>query len=860
MTTAELDGIASSSALRNQAFDVTGFLIFASPYFVQVLEGPPDAVAAMYSTISQDPRHTDRIVVMDVHPESRNFADWQLKMADMHLVSLPLIRELLTQLVMCFTGMWAYFPRDAAALLLQGRVPMEEIPRSLQLVVAFIHVSQYREMLQNESLRPRLPELLTAFADVCSTSIDASGGRVAKFVNGCCMAYWPRSQATQAVECIAAILRELAAVRGAHPEGDRPLRLLSATAGMHLGHALLCNAGTHKADFTLLGDCVNTAARISQLATKLRCAVLLTSEVVAAADISLAPQLETAGLHTVAGREHPVQCHRYRLAIPDVAALQAQIDRFRAAHTSPQPSPQRSGRHTLHLQTLGIAPTDDTWETGSHHCPPATPPGMVPSCPLLSPQSSARVRHASALQKGSPGPSNDTNLTSLTYISHMPQMGEEGLAWIQSSAIPWNTAHSITSSLMYLDGLVVQTMEGPQSSVSELWRRVQGDPRHRDLVVVLQTPLTRRRCTEVLAVEVVSDQTFEMFPAVRDIMAQLARSFVSLETYVPATVVRQLRAGADLRTIKPWSQDVVMLASDLCSFTTMSEAAPLQGLWHVCTVFIDLCSAAILEHGGEVVKLIGDCVVAHFPAAAAPAALEAAQAIVKGCQETRRAYHSALDFRSLLYCGVGLDSGSVVMAHTGSRLTRDFAVIGEVKMRVLELEALTRRSGRAIVASEALVAHLGGQLRGLKKLPSAFQVNGLAVYAMLGVDWTLNPTRIKRDIAALRHVDGAELERSLRRISSSLIHSKLFGREPSFAYGTRSPPRTPSCWPATADRQSPVSLLDAPFQPDVPLASCSLGAPDSFPPSPNFSATPPYAAKSKSPWARWLFCVPCRPT
>lgn len=41
--------------------------------------------------------------------------------------------------------------------------------------------------------------------------------------------------------------------------------------------ALLCNAGTCRADFTLLGDMVNTAARVAALAVRLQSKLLLSS-------------------------------------------------------------------------------------------------------------------------------------------------------------------------------------------------------------------------------------------------------------------------------------------------------------------------------------------------------------------------------------------------------------------------------------------------------------------------------------------------------------------------------------------------------------------------------------------------------
>jgi len=45
----------------------------------------------------------------------------------------------------------------------------------------------------------------------------------------------------------------------------------------------------------------------------------------------------------------------------------------------------------------------------------------------------------------------------------------------------------------------------------------------------------------------------------------------------------------------------------------------------ICNTFIDACTSAICQEGGEVIKLIGDCVTAYFPGNAADAAVAAAQ-------------------------------------------------------------------------------------------------------------------------------------------------------------------------------------------------------------------------------------------
>lgn len=51
-----------------------------------------------------------------------------------------------------------------------------------------------------------------------------------------------------------------------HEPPNSALSMLHVVAGMHCGSTLLCNAGTKRSDFTLLGDSINTCARSSYLA------------------------------------------------------------------------------------------------------------------------------------------------------------------------------------------------------------------------------------------------------------------------------------------------------------------------------------------------------------------------------------------------------------------------------------------------------------------------------------------------------------------------------------------------------------------------------------------------------------------
>lgn len=59
----------------NKACGVTGGLIYTDGWFVQVLEGPADAVAETFARIQRDPRHTGVEVLVEAPADEREFTD-----------------------------------------------------------------------------------------------------------------------------------------------------------------------------------------------------------------------------------------------------------------------------------------------------------------------------------------------------------------------------------------------------------------------------------------------------------------------------------------------------------------------------------------------------------------------------------------------------------------------------------------------------------------------------------------------------------------------------------------------------------------------------------------------------------------
>ena len=74
----ELVQILRVSHRNNTAAGVTGALLHADGNLMHVLEGPPDAVDAVYDRVRRDPRHHGVLLLLETRVDERSFADWSI--------------------------------------------------------------------------------------------------------------------------------------------------------------------------------------------------------------------------------------------------------------------------------------------------------------------------------------------------------------------------------------------------------------------------------------------------------------------------------------------------------------------------------------------------------------------------------------------------------------------------------------------------------------------------------------------------------------------------------------------------------------------------------------------------------------
>lgn len=70
--------IVYPASRRNRELEITGCLWFDATRFLQILEGPEDAVKKVYDAISRDKRHANIRTLCSNPKQTRNFERWSM--------------------------------------------------------------------------------------------------------------------------------------------------------------------------------------------------------------------------------------------------------------------------------------------------------------------------------------------------------------------------------------------------------------------------------------------------------------------------------------------------------------------------------------------------------------------------------------------------------------------------------------------------------------------------------------------------------------------------------------------------------------------------------------------------------------
>lgn len=185
----------------------------------------------------------------------------------------------------------------------------------------------------------------------------------------------------------------------------------------------------------------------------------------------------------------------------------------------------------------------------------------------------------------------------------------------------------------------------------------------------------------------------------------LIRTF--LETYVGPFASRRILDG-DTRRGFGSSIEAVTMISDLRHSTELSAEWPRDQMIALLDAYFEAIVDPIERLGGEVLKFMGDGMLAVFPLDKPDACANLILSVREG-QERLGALNAENRSRGLpeLRHGIGVHLGEVNYGNIGSRHRLDFTVIGPVVNIASRLQDLTREAGFPVLVSGDFAARAG---------------------------------------------------------------------------------------------------------------------------------------------------------
>ncbi|MCB1308919.1 MAG: BLUF domain-containing protein [Leptospiraceae bacterium] len=273
LTTDEIENIGEVSIRNNKRDELTGALFCFRNIFYQILEGPEERLDACFQRISADDRHGNVFVLNTEHNiAERQYPEWSMKtvVLDENTDSLVRpIKNLLATITRNHRILEKYTPQKVLAALQSGDNPEEIKPILEEKIILFSDIVGSTSLLEVLDIDSSV-RLLDHYYRISTAAIEETGGEISKLTGDGMMAYYNADKADQAIEGAMRILRDLVELRNSAGTAD-PARLLYTGIGIGCGVALECNIGSTLArEYTLLGDSVNTTARLEAVTRRVK--------------------------------------------------------------------------------------------------------------------------------------------------------------------------------------------------------------------------------------------------------------------------------------------------------------------------------------------------------------------------------------------------------------------------------------------------------------------------------------------------------------------------------------------------------------------------------------------------------------
>ena len=221
------------------------------------------------------------------------------------------------------------------------------------------------------------------------------------------------------------------------------------------------------------------------------------------------------------------------------------------------------------------------------------------------------------------------------------------------------------------------------------------------------------------------------FARLGEIFAQRRIATTLLDTYVGNSAGERILAGQIRRGHTEAMQAVIWL-SDLRGFTALSDRLPAETVVEILNRYFDCQVGSIKSRGGEILKYMGDGLLAVFPVG--EHASKVCEDVLEAAREAR-ANVEAMQFPigetvERFRFGVALHVGRVLYGNIGGGNRLDFTCIGPAVNLAARLEKIASRLHRTVIASHAFVEACADDWEDLGEFPIAGFTIASRVYGL----------------------------------------------------------------------------------------------------------------------------------
>jgi adenylate cyclase len=208
------------------------------------------------------------------------------------------------------------------------------------------------------------------------------------------------------------------------------------------------------------------------------------------------------------------------------------------------------------------------------------------------------------------------------------------------------------------------------------------------------------------------DSLLPLLALILEVQSQHRTALTLLDTYLGHRIGERI-LGGEVRRGTGQQIFAVIWSSDLRGFTQLSHSLPLEELIALLNDYFERMVGAIHAHGGEVLKFIGDGLLAIFPLGDAAFQDYVARTALNAAAAAERAIDTFNEERTAagkppIRYGIALHIGDVMFGNIGAPDRLDFTVVGPAVNLTARMEALTVLLGRRLLVS-AEFARIAGR-------------------------------------------------------------------------------------------------------------------------------------------------------